>query len=94
MRKSIPIKLTSFGDLGCSEKANLEPVAAAKIDQITAQLKSSDGSSSPFDPVERMKTGFIYFKKEKYEYVISFLSYLFQRHSPLSIGLYFIVFIY
>ncbi|WKA04408.1 hypothetical protein VitviT2T_022452 [Vitis vinifera] len=49
------------------EKANLEPVAAAKIDQITAQLKSSDGSSSPFDPVERMKTGFIYFKKEKYD---------------------------
>lgn len=60
-----------FGDCGCSEKASLEPVAAAKIDQITAQLKTSDGSSSTFDPVERMKDGFIYFKREKYEYVIS-----------------------
>lgn len=48
-----------------SEKGELGPVAAAKIDQITAELQSPD--SNPFDAVERMKTGFIHFKKEKYE---------------------------
>lgn len=48
-----------------SEKEGLAPVAAAKIDQITAELKTAD--SKPFDPVERMKKGFVYFKKEKYE---------------------------
>ncbi|OVA07585.1 Carbonic anhydrase [Macleaya cordata] len=49
-----------------SENANLEAVAAAKIEQITAELQAVDGKVG-FDPVERMKTGFIHFKKEKYE---------------------------
>nr|CCW28006.1 carbonic anhydrase [Petroselinum crispum] len=49
-----------------SEKGELGPVAAAKVDQITAELKTPDGGKA-FDPVERLKTGFIKFKKEKYE---------------------------
>ena len=48
-----------------SEKADLGSIAAAKIKEITAQLESS--GSEAFDPVERMKTGFLHFKKEKYE---------------------------
>ncbi|KAK9113748.1 hypothetical protein Syun_020545 [Stephania yunnanensis] len=48
------------------EKGDLEAVAAAKIDQITAELKTADGNVG-FDPVERLKNGFVHFKKEKYE---------------------------
>ncbi|KAG5408476.1 hypothetical protein IGI04_004795 [Brassica rapa subsp. trilocularis] len=50
------------------EKDDLKTVAAAKVEQITAELKkisSSDGK--PFDPVERIKEGFVTFKKEKYD---------------------------
>ncbi|WZZ30667.1 hypothetical protein YC2023_014068 [Brassica napus] len=50
------------------EKDDLKTVAAAKVEQITAELKkvsSSDGK--PFDPVERIKQGFVTFKKEKYD---------------------------
>ncbi|XP_015065923.1 carbonic anhydrase, chloroplastic [Solanum pennellii] len=49
-----------------SEKAELGPVAAARVDQITAELKSADGGKA-FDPVEHMKAGFIHFKTEKYD---------------------------
>ncbi|KAK1432778.1 hypothetical protein QVD17_09678 [Tagetes erecta] len=48
-----------------SEKEELAPVAAAKIDQITAQLQTPD-TKPAFDPVERIKTGFAKFKTEKY----------------------------
>ncbi|KAH9708919.1 Beta carbonic anhydrase 4 [Citrus sinensis] len=48
-----------------SEKSDLEGVAAAKIKQITADLEAA--GSRDIDPVERMKTGFIQFKTEKYE---------------------------
>ncbi|KAK6928338.1 Carbonic anhydrase [Dillenia turbinata] len=48
------------------EKQELGPVAAAKIGQITAQLQTVDGKPS-FDPVDRIKTGFVKFKREKYE---------------------------
>ncbi|KAF3431276.1 hypothetical protein FNV43_RR26006 [Rhamnella rubrinervis] len=48
-----------------SEKADLEGVAAAKIKQITAELESA--SLKQFDPVDRIKTGFIHFKTEKFE---------------------------
>ncbi|XP_042502756.1 carbonic anhydrase 2-like isoform X3 [Macadamia integrifolia] len=48
-----------------SEKGELEAVATAKIEQITAELQTVD--SPAFNPVERLKTGFIHFKKEKYE---------------------------
>ncbi|KAI3726022.1 hypothetical protein L1987_65819 [Smallanthus sonchifolius] len=48
-----------------SEKEDLAPVAAAKIDQITAELKTPD-TKPAFDAVERIKTGFAKFKTEKY----------------------------
>ncbi|KAK9276897.1 hypothetical protein L1049_006434 [Liquidambar formosana] len=47
-----------------SEKGHLEGVAAAKIKQITAELGATGGEA--FDPVERMKTGFLRFKTEKF----------------------------
>ncbi|PSS30384.1 Carbonic anhydrase [Actinidia chinensis var. chinensis] len=46
-----------------SAKSELAPVAAARVGQITGDLQPGDG----FDPIERMKTGFIHFKREKYE---------------------------
>ncbi|KAL7261105.1 hypothetical protein ACSBR1_006702 [Camellia fascicularis] len=48
-----------------SEKGDLEPVAAAKIKQITAELEATAAKS--FNPVERIKTGFAHFKTEKFE---------------------------
>ncbi|CAK7332685.1 unnamed protein product [Dovyalis caffra] len=48
-----------------SEKADLGSVAAAKIKQITTELEAVD--SKKFDPVERIKTGFVHFKTEKYQ---------------------------
>ncbi|KAL8471343.1 hypothetical protein ACS0TY_028220 [Phlomoides rotata] len=51
-----------------SEKGELGPVAAAKIDAITADLKTVDGTAAiSSESVERLKTGFITFKREKYE---------------------------
>ncbi|KAK6922184.1 Carbonic anhydrase [Dillenia turbinata] len=52
-----------------SEKSDLEGVAAAKIKKITAELEAATfkGSAKPADPVQRLKTGFDFFKKEKYE---------------------------
>ncbi|KAJ4912054.1 hypothetical protein Rs2_06675 [Raphanus sativus] len=50
------------------EKDDLKTVAAAKVEKLTAELKtisSSDGKA--FDPVERIKQGFVTFKKEKYD---------------------------
>ncbi|XP_030511681.1 carbonic anhydrase 2-like [Rhodamnia argentea] len=47
-----------------SDKCELQGVAAAKVKQITADLAAAgDG----FDPVERIKSGFAHFKKEKFE---------------------------
>ncbi|KAF8390412.1 hypothetical protein HHK36_024938 [Tetracentron sinense] len=63
-----------------SEKGDLEAVAAAKIEQITAELQSTDCKG--FDPVERMKTGFIHFKKEKYEKNPALYSELAKGQSP------------
>ncbi|KAH9773270.1 Beta carbonic anhydrase 4 [Citrus sinensis] len=48
-----------------SEKSDLEGIAAAKIKQITADLEAA--GSRDIDPAERMKTGFIQFRTEKYE---------------------------
>uniref|UniRef100_A0A7N0VCF7 carbonic anhydrase n=2 Tax=Kalanchoe fedtschenkoi TaxID=63787 RepID=A0A7N0VCF7_KALFE len=66
------------------EKGELEPVAAAKIDQITADLKTGASSSGsiPFDPVERIKNGFIHFKREKYEKSPALYSELAEGQSP------------
>ncbi|NBH31824.1 hypothetical protein D3Z30_12880 [Staphylococcus warneri] len=47
------------------ERGELEPVAAARVDQITAQVATPDAKVA-FDPVERIKTGFVKFKTEKY----------------------------
>ncbi|XP_077244097.1 carbonic anhydrase, chloroplastic-like [Tasmannia lanceolata] len=46
-----------------SEKQDLGPVAALKIDQITTELQTT----ATFNPIERMKAGMEYFKKEKYD---------------------------
>ncbi|GAB2253860.1 hypothetical protein Droror1_Dr00021669 [Drosera rotundifolia] len=45
-----------------SEKGDLEPVAAERIKQITAELEKPS-----FNPIERIKSGFTHFKSEKYE---------------------------
>ncbi|RZC59163.1 hypothetical protein C5167_006466 [Papaver somniferum] len=51
-----------------SENNGLEAVAAAKIEQITAELQTTaNGKADGFCPVERIKTGFVQFKKDKYE---------------------------
>jgi len=49
-----------------SEKGELKAAAAAKVEQITAELQTPT-SSGTFNPVERIKTGFVHFKKEKYD---------------------------
>ncbi|XP_022934868.1 carbonic anhydrase 2-like isoform X1 [Cucurbita moschata] len=49
------------------EKGDLKATATSKVEQITAELKTPDGGKPPFDPVERIKSGFIHFKKEKYD---------------------------
>ncbi|XP_050223656.1 beta carbonic anhydrase 1, chloroplastic [Mercurialis annua] len=50
-----------------SEKGELKATAAAKVEQITAELQTASSDTKPFDPVQRMKDGFIHFKKEKYD---------------------------
>ncbi|XP_061372350.1 carbonic anhydrase 2-like isoform X2 [Gastrolobium bilobum] len=48
-----------------SEKASLGDVAAAKIKQLTAELDAA--GSKPFNPDERIRTGFAHFKNEKFQ---------------------------
>ncbi|KAI3892695.1 hypothetical protein MKW92_051731 [Papaver armeniacum] len=59
-----------------SENKSLEATAAAKIEKITAELlklqlqtttATNGEAESGFCPINRMKTGFVQFKKEKYE---------------------------
>jgi len=51
-----------------TEKDDLKTVAAAKVEKLTAELqKVSSSDSKSFDPVERIKQGFVTFKKEKYD---------------------------
>ncbi|KAJ8451637.1 hypothetical protein Cgig2_018271 [Carnegiea gigantea] len=47
-----------------SEKGGLDDVAAEKINQVTAELQAT---KTGFDPVERIKSGFLRFKTEKYD---------------------------
>lgn len=76
--------------ISCSEKGDLKTVAASKVEQITAQLATADGGSKPFDPVDRIKSGFLHFKKEKYEYaaasssIYSFLFDFFRSHKVID----------
>ncbi|XVF16412.1 hypothetical protein REPUB_Repub10bG0028700 [Reevesia pubescens] len=66
-----------------NEKGELKAVAAAKVDQVTAQLKTSSSDDKPSDPsVERLKQGFIYFKREKYEKNPALYSELAKGQSP------------
>ncbi|OIV90344.1 hypothetical protein TanjilG_14742 [Lupinus angustifolius] len=50
------------------EKAGLKATAAEKVEQITAQLSTASSEAVPSSEAsERIKTGFLYFKKEKYD---------------------------
>lgn len=64
------------------EKEELKTVAAAKVEQITAELQTSSSDTKPFNPVDRMKEGFIYFKKEKYDKNPALYSELAKGQSP------------
>ncbi|XP_052197973.1 carbonic anhydrase 2-like [Diospyros lotus] len=64
-----------------SEKGELGPIATAKIEQITAELQTAN-SKPDFDPVERMKNGYIHFKREKYEKNPALYSELAKGQSP------------
>ncbi|XP_077244095.1 carbonic anhydrase 2 isoform X2 [Tasmannia lanceolata] len=61
-----------------SEKQDLGPVAAMKIDQITSELQTT----STFNPIERMKAGMEHFKKEKYEKDTQLFGELAKGQSP------------
>lgn len=68
-----------------SEKGGLEAVATAKVEQITAELQTLDrtiGLSTMDDTAEQLKTGFIHFKKEKYEKNPALYSELAEGQSP------------
>ncbi|XVF84978.1 hypothetical protein PTKIN_Ptkin17bG0082000 [Pterospermum kingtungense] len=62
-----------------SDKADLESVAAAKIKQITAELEAAAADPNQFHPIKRIETGFLHFKKEKYEYVINLLPLIIKK---------------
>ncbi|XP_061991817.1 carbonic anhydrase 2-like isoform X1 [Rosa rugosa] len=63
-----------------SEKADLEGVAAARINQITAELERT--GSDGFDPVEKLKSGFVHFKTEKFEKDVDLYGQLAKGQSP------------
>ncbi|KZV32947.1 carbonic anhydrase, chloroplastic-like [Dorcoceras hygrometricum] len=66
-----------------SEKGELAPVAAAKIGEITAELQTTpNGGPSVSSSVERLKTGFITFKKEKYDQQPGLYGELAKGQSP------------
>lgn len=51
------------GIYGCSEKGELDDVAAAKIEKLTAELEKP----GDFNPVQRIVDGFIHFRTNKFE---------------------------
>ncbi|XP_010533173.1 PREDICTED: beta carbonic anhydrase 4-like isoform X2 [Tarenaya hassleriana] len=63
-----------------SKKSDLGNVAAAKIKQLTAELKEVGSSRS--DAVERIKSGFILFKTQKYEKNPDLFGQLAKGQSP------------
>lgn len=73
-----------------SEKEGLDDVAAAKIKKITAELQGQTTQNGvakgkadlKFDPHERIKSGFIRFKTEKYEKNPALYGELAQGQSP------------
>ncbi|XP_030953957.1 carbonic anhydrase, chloroplastic isoform X1 [Quercus lobata] len=64
-----------------SEKGELKAAAAAKVEQITAELQTPT-SNGAFNPVERIKTGFVHFKKEKYDKSPALYGELAKGQSP------------
>lgn len=65
-----------------SEKDELKPVAASKIEQITAELATA-ADTKPIDELsERIKSGFIKFKSEKYETNPALFGELAKGQSP------------
>ena len=70
------------------ENEGLEKLAAAKIKEITTELQGQADtigqakSKDVFDPVQRVKSGFLRFKTDKYEYVtfIFPLPYFWNRY--------------
>ncbi|GER35747.1 carbonic anhydrase [Striga asiatica] len=73
-----------------SEKEDLGPTVVAKIGEIKAQLQTAEGSggitasasASASESVERLKKGFIHFKKEKYEKNPALYGQLAKGQSP------------
>ncbi|KAL9285116.1 hypothetical protein ACSQ67_024508 [Phaseolus vulgaris] len=63
-----------------SEKAELGEVATAKIKDLTAELDAA--GSKPFNPEERIRTGFISFKNEKFVKNPDLYGELAQGQSP------------
>ncbi|ESW29451.1 hypothetical protein PHAVU_002G071200 [Phaseolus vulgaris] len=63
-----------------SEKAELGEVATAKIKDLTAELDAA--GSKPFNPEERIRTGFISFKNEKFAKNPDLYGELAQGQSP------------
>ncbi|KAI4320654.1 hypothetical protein MLD38_034110 [Melastoma candidum] len=64
------------------EKGDLKPTAAAKVEAITAALQTTTADGKPADPVERVKAGFITFKKEKYDTNPALFGELAKGQSP------------
>ena len=69
------------------ENEGLEKLAAAKLKEITTELQGQVTIGQPrskdvFDPVQRIKSGFLRFKTDKYEYVtfIFPLPYFWNRY--------------
>lgn len=69
-----------------SENGELKAQAAEKVNQISAELQSGSSTTTsngkPFCPVERMKDGFISFKREKYEKNPALFSELSKGQAP------------
>ncbi|KAJ9135317.1 hypothetical protein P3X46_032518 [Hevea brasiliensis] len=65
-----------------NEKGELKPAAAAKVEQITAELQTASSDTKSFNPVERIKEGYIHFKKEKYDKSPGLYSELARGQSP------------
>ncbi|GAB2297381.1 hypothetical protein Dimus_031488 [Dionaea muscipula] len=59
---------------------SVKTVAAAKIKQVTAELEAAE--SKGFDPIEKIKAGFIRFKTEKFDKNPDLVSELAKGQSP------------
>ncbi|KAL5100551.1 hypothetical protein RYX36_004878 [Vicia faba] len=62
------------------EKAELSSIAAVRIRELTAELEAT--AAKPFNPDERIRSGFIQFKTEKFEKNPDLYSELAKGQSP------------